>query len=327
MSPRCGALATNKMKVLVFGAGAVGLTLGGFLSKDHEVTLLGRPNNIQAIRQKGLLISGIWGRHLFRKFNLATRPNQLNGKQFDLVLLTVKAYDTINAARLLKAKTGRRRGSAPLILSLQNGLGNVETLHRFFPPSQILAGRVIFGAKIPKPGQVKITVMADPLSIGETSVKKMTARVKAIVRKFQESKIPAVATDDVAAQLWAKVIYNCALNPLASLKNCPYGELMEKKNTRNIMDCVIREIYAVAKKHRVKLVPSTWRKYQKLFYSHLVPATYHHHPSMLQDLERHKPTEIDALNGAVMRLGKKAGVPTPINEFLTALIKEREKER
>jgi 2-dehydropantoate 2-reductase len=310
------------MKILIFGAGAVGLTFGGFLSRHHEVTLLGRAKQMKAIRRHGLTITGIWGRHHFKNFHLAMQVRALAGKKFDLVLFTVKAYDTEAAARQLKKVLKR---PAPVIV-LQNGLGNIETVHRFFSKTQVLAGRVIFGALIPKPGQVKITVIANPTAIGETAVRRETPRVKKVVREFKKAGLPVVSCADVQSVLWAKVIYNCALNPLASILGCHYGFLMEKDETRLVMDEVIQEIYALARKMKVKLNPPSAEKYQKLFYSQLVPRTYNHHPSMLQDLRRGKQTEIDALSGAVARLGAKYGVPVPVNALLAAAIRKKEKE-
>lgn len=309
-------------RVLVFGAGSVGSTFGGFLSDHADVTLLGRKKHLKAISEKGLSISGLWGKFHFERFEFALSEKELAGKVFDLVLLTVKAYDTLSAARALQKIVSPKT----LILSLQNGLGNIETLHRFFPKEQVLGGRVIFGAKNPAPGKIEITVMAEPAAIGETSIKKITSRVKQISQWIHRCGIPAAACEDIESTLWRKVIYNCALNPLCSLLNCHYGYLTEKKSTLNVMNEVIREIYCVAKRCKIKLNPASPKQYQKIFYSKLVPRTYHHHPSMLQDLQKSKRTEIDALCGAIADLGKKKKVSVPVNARLAQMIRDREKE-
>jgi 2-dehydropantoate 2-reductase len=209
-----------------------------------------------------------------------------------------------------------------LVLSLQNGIGNVETLHEFLLPKQVLAGRVITGVEI-KPGKIKITVSADLTRIGETTLKRITGRVKTIARIFSEAGLPTRAVPDVEKYLWAKLAYNSALNPLASLLKVHYGALAESESTRLLMEEMIREVYGVAKKKKVKLDPSTAEGYIRLFYQKLVPRTYAHHPSMLYDLRQGKRTEIDALNGAVVRLGQSLRVPTPFNQLLTELIKNR----
>ncbi|MCM8775281.1 MAG: ketopantoate reductase family protein [Candidatus Omnitrophica bacterium] len=310
------------MKILVFGAGAIGMAFGGFLSRAHDVTLLGRRPHLEAIRRRGLKVSGIWGRRTFRKFHLLSDVRDLVRERpfFDLILVTVKSYDTEEAARSI------RKFSHPkaVVLSLQNGLGNIETLHRYLPRRQVLAGRVIFGVEVRDAAEIKVTVIAQPTALGETASQKITARVKYLAREFSRLQLPTVPTAHIQTLLWAKAAYNCALNPLSSLLGCHYGFLGEHPITRLVMNEVICEIYDVARKARVVLSPKTAKGYQSIFYDKLVPRTYDHHPSMLQDLERGRPTEIDALNGAIVRLGKKFHVPTPVNEYLVYLIHQKE---
>lgn len=324
------------MKILVFGAGAIGSAFGGFLSRQHKVTLLGRPSHLAAIGRRGLEVSGIWGRHTFRRLSIVTNSNvrdrhacplQIsNLLPFDLILVTVKSYDTLHAARAIR----KLLNPGTIVLSLQNGLGNIEALHRYLPKKQVLAGRVIFGVVttgcgIRSGGRICITVSAEPTAIGETCRREITPRVRALARLLAGSGIPAVPCRDIRALLWKKVIYNCALNPLAALLKTYYGFLGDNPVTRTVMEEVVREIYRVAAKARVRLEPGTVRGYLRLFYSKLLPSTYHHHPSMLQDLMRGKPTEIEALSGAVARLGLKYGVETPVNAYLARLIRKVER--
>lgn len=309
----------KRLKILVFGAGAVGMAFGGFLSRHHEVTLLGRARHMEAIRKKGLRVGGIWGRHRFGKMRALSDAGRLvRGKtHFDLVLICVKSYDTEPAARWVKKIAGPKT----IVISLQNGLGNIEKLHRYLDPARVLAGRVIFGVEIFDAGAIQVTVMAHPTAIGETSRPGVTSRVRKIARLFSASGVPAVAAGDIRIFLWAKVIYNCALNPLASLLGSCYGQLAERELTRLMMDEIIREIYRVARCLKVRLHPPSAALYRKLFYAKLVPSTYHHHPSMLQDIRNKKRTEIESLNGEISRAGRRCGVPTPVNDFLANAIR------
>ncbi len=309
------------MKILVFGAGAIGSAFGGFLSQFHDVTLLGRKWHLEKIARGGLQVEGIWGRHRFQSLKLATKASHLFRSKpfFNLILVTVKSFDTPEVARFLQGRIGPKT----LVLSIQNGIGNIDTLKRYLPPKQILAGRVIFGVVI-GPGKIKITVIADKTRIGETTEKRTTERVKFLAEAFSYAGLPTEAVPDVEKYLWAKLIYNCALNPLASLLGVHYGALTEAESTRFLMDEVIREVYRVAKKKKQTLEPSTAEGYRKLFYRRLVPLTYHHLPSMLQDLRRGKPTEIEGLSGAVVRLGKSLRMQTPFNQLLTDAIHSRE---
>ncbi len=322
------------MKILVFGAGAVGLAFGSFLSRRHDVTLYGRKHWLDPVRRKGLFVSGIWGKHHFKQFRIETDLSSLKRKKikFDLILVTVKSFDTVHAARSIRPLMG----SGTLILSLQNGLGNLETLATRLPKKNVLGGRVIFGIELISKGKgrkrathIRITVAAEPTAVGEAFKRGITIRTRRIASEISRCGIPTVPSSDVRGLLWLKAAYNCALNPLASLLECHYGLLGETRETRWIMDKVMEEVYAAAKKARIRLRPVNVKGYQSLFYGKLLPRTYHHHPSMLQDLLRRRPgrpcrTEIDAMNGAIVRLGKKYGVPTPMNQVLTRLMKKRQ---
>ena len=302
------------MKILVYGAGAIGMAFGGFLSRFHEVTLLGRAAHLEAIRRRGLRVQGIWGKHCFRGFRLAdsVRSRAVAAGGFDRILLCVKSYDTEAAAHELK----KIAGPATAVVSLQNGLGNLETLSRFLPRRQLIGGRVIFGVEVPEPGAIRVTVIANPTALGEASCRNMTARVRQMAADFTRAGLPSTACKNIEGVLWAKVVYNAALNPLASLLGCHYGFLGEHPLTRSLMNDVIAEIYAVTKKSGIPMKPETAGAYQKLFYSHLVPSTYDHHPSMLQDLQCGRRTEIEALNGAVVRAAARLRVPVPVNRYL-----------
>lgn len=310
------------MNILVFGAGAVGSTFGGFLSRtEHRVCLYGRPWHLSKVKKRGLRMNGIWGRHLFRAFVLFSDllTLQKSGLRFGLVLLTVKSTDTGKACRELRKICSKDT----VILSLQNGLGNVECLHRHFPKKQVLAGRVIFGAVI-KPGKVTVTVSADDVCVGETYGRRITPRVRSIAGLFSKAGIRTRAVPDIRQYLWGKVLYNCALNPLASLLEVHYGALLENESTRILMGEIVKEIYRVARKQKIRLLEKTPEAYRRLLFRKLIPFTYAHHPSMLQDFLRKRPTEIEALNGAICRMGSSFGVPVPVNFALTELVKAKE---
>jgi 2-dehydropantoate 2-reductase len=309
--------------VLVAGAGALGSVFGGFLrGAGMSVTLLGRSPHADVIARDGLRIDGIWGSHHVGGFDAATAIEQLDGA-FDLVLLPVKAYDTEEVAHAVVpflAENG-------FILSLQNGLGNVEILESVAGARRTLGARVIFGATLPSPGHVRVTVFADPTAIGALHPGRYPRRDEAAQRwaeTISAAGIPAVYTDRLATLLWAKVFYNAALNPLGALLGVHYGALAEHDESRAIMDVVIDEAYAVAAAESVELPWRDAAAYRQEFYDRLVPATYDHRSSMLQDLERGRRTEVDAINGAVWRRGAQRGIATPVNEMLTRLIRLRE---
>ena len=274
------------MKILVFGAGAIGSVIGGFLAKaGEEVFLLGRTQHAEMIKVRGLQITGIWGEHKID--NIPTYSNSAELKEkyedyFDLIILTVKSYDTIAAM----ADIRNIAGISTYILSLQNGLGNLEAIAKVAGEEQVLGGRVIFGAQITSPGVVKVTVSADDILIGRYSQKTPHEDVEKIANAFNIAGLKTRVAEDVQKAIWGKVVYNCALNPLASLLNVTYGELLETVYTKDIIRRIVAEVYAVAEMKGIAIDPPTKDEYLKLLFNKLVPLTSSHHPSMLQDIEK-----------------------------------------
>jgi len=308
-------------RVLVAGCGAIGSVFGGLLRySGHEVTLLGRPWHLDAIASHGLRIDGIWGEHHVSGFHLAEQPSELHSP-FDLVLLCVKAYDTES----MVASIADRVAPAGDVLSLQNGLGNLEALARAFGPARSLGASVLVGARIPRPGCVTVTVQAAPVVFGPLDARATGAmgRARGLADTFRRARIDCRATDSIVSYLWAKVLYNAPLNAVGALLNLHYGALGEDSALRAIMDRVIDEAFAVALAENVPLDWSSAAAYRDYFYGSLLPATFVHRSSMLQDLERGRQTEIDAINGEVWRRGNRLGIATPFNELLTLLISAR----
>lgn len=310
------------MKILVFGAGAIGSVLGGFLAKaGHDVTLLGRAWHLDVVRVQGLAISGLWGEHRVEDLTTATSPDTLTaaGSPFDWVFVCVKAHQTAATASLVAQLLGPRT----LVCAFQNGLGNYEALTQAVAPSRVALGRVIFGVEL-TPGHARVTVCADEVLIGAPDRAFPRESVGALVAALQESGIPARATTTILQVLWAKVLYNCALNGLSTLLEVPYGKLLDSPHARRLMHEIIEEAYRVAAAHQIRLEPSTAEAYRELLFTRLIPDTAAHRSSMLQDVAAGKPTEIEALNGALVRLGQQARVPVPINTLITRLVHAKE---
>ena len=312
-------------KILIAGSGAIGSLFGCLLRKaGYEVTLLGREWHLAAIRLKGLEMDGIWGRHRAEGFKLATEAGNLT-ELYDLILLAVKAYDTEQMTRLL-APYLKPDGIA---ISLQNGLGNVETLAEKLGAGKSLGASILVGAKISEPGRVTVTVQAAPVIIGplDPNVAGSMEKSRLWASLFDQAGIPCEATEKSLAHIWAKVFYNAPLNPLGAILEVHYGALGEEPELRAIMDRIISEAFEVAVKKGVRPLWSSADEFRELFYGKLLPATYNHQSSMLQDLQRGRPTEIHSLNGRIWGYGEQLGIPTPFNETMTRLMLGREKRR
>ncbi len=272
---------------------------------------------MERIRENGLLIKGIWGEHLIDDLNVLTDASRLEAN-FDIVLITVKSYDNDEAGRTVKKLLNWNT----LVIHLQNGLGNAETLLKYIPKDRLITGRVIFGVEI-EPGEVKVTVSADETVLG-TIGDVPSPEIERVAEVFSKAGIPTRTTDDIVKHIWSKVLYSCSLNPLATILEVPYGFLAENAHTKSIMDRVIDEIYEVGGTMGVKFEHETADEYREHFYSRLIPLTAEHHASMLQDMRMGKPTEIEALSGAISRYGESYGVDSPTNTLLADLIKAKE---
>jgi len=313
--------------VLIAGAGAIGSVFAGMLAKSGEaVTMLGRKAHLDRIAREGLELSGLSGEHRVDGMELVDDPRRLE-QAFGLVLCTVKSYDT---ATMADAIAGHVADDC-LVVSVQNGLGNIETLAERLGPARVIGARVIFGAELVDSGKVRVTVFAEPVAVGPTPAINGAAtaglrfRAAALAEGLSRCGIPTRACADIMPVLWAKLLYNAALNPLGALLGLHYGALGDDPDLRAIMDDTIEEAFAVAQRANVTLPFPDAASYRQFFYQKLLPRTLNHRPSMLYDLERRGRTEIGALNGKLVELGERLGVETPNNRMLTRLIHARER--
>ncbi len=311
------------MKVLIFGAGALGQALGCLLAADgHSVDLLIRPRYIEAIVKNGLKVTGIYGDYTAPKEHLGLISDfqEINGAEYDFILITTKTYDTSGAI----ADIATLKACRCPVVSMQNGCGNLEQLEARFGDDRSLAARVITGFEIRSPGKVAITVSADAVHVGGCVSGRIPEAALVLAKAIDHAGLPCVAVEDIHKSLYAKLLYNCALNPLGAILGVHYGLLSESSETKVVMDQVIDETYAVITALGGQTPWKDSEAYRQVFYKELIPLTYNHRPSMLQDIENGKPTEVDALVGFVAEKGRKVGVPTPICDLLASLVRFKE---
>lgn len=309
------------MRLLIMGAGAMGSVIGGFMAKaGHDVCLAGRELHMSAIGKAGLAISGIWGEHAVHTLSVATSPQAFGDRPFDWVFITVKAFQTKEAV----AQVAPLVGPETLVCSYQNGLGNAEAVAKVFGWERTVGARAIFGAEVTEPGKVRVTVIANPTALGTYDAAPPEERVREMASLMDAAGVPTVFTDRIATVLWAKVAYNCALNPLSALLDVPYGRLLDTEHTRGMMEDIIAEFYAVAQAMQVPLEPASAQEYISLLFDKLIPPTAAHYASMRADLRNGHRTEIDALNGAICQYGQQHGISTPVNAFLTTMVHAHE---
>lgn len=312
------------MKIMVFGLGALGTVYSCLLkNQGHEVSGLDLAMVASAVRDKGVKVSGIWGQHEARLDRILTDPEEMAGMDFDLLILTVKSYET----GTVMERIARFICPRAYIMLAQNGYGNFEAAAQWIPAERLILGRIIFGAETTGLGESKVTVIADDVVIGSPANLIASQVLEDFSRVFTSAGIPTRFSPEVMKFVWAKIIYNSALNPLGAILEVPYGKLAENPNTRTVMDNIITEIFAVLKAHGQDTPWPDAKAYQEAFYGQMVPSTALHHASMLQDIQRGRKTEIEALNGAVVSLGKKYGIAAPVNEVIVSILKAKEEMR
>jgi len=309
------------MKVLVFGLGALGTVYSCLLKKEgHQVYGVDMPPTVKAIREQGVKVSGIWGEHAARLDEVVSDINELGTGGFDLIILTVKAFDTALAA----GKISPIISPHTRVMLAQNGYGNYQAALDSIPAQQLIVGRLIFGSETKAPGVAKVTVIADDVILGSPDGLIDYSWLEELSALFSAAGIPTRASDRIMQFVWGKIIYNSALNPLGAILEVAYGRLAEMEHTRHLMDSIIEEIFALLSAMGQEVLWKDAAEYKAAFYSQMIPTTAEHHASMLQDIQRGRRTEIDALNGAVVELGRQFQVDTPVNAVITALLKSKE---
>jgi 2-dehydropantoate 2-reductase len=290
------------------GAGAVGCYFGGMLARDgHQVTLVGRPQHVQAVAREGLRMeTKTFDEHV--RLDATTEASA--AQDADLVLFCVKSTDTENAGRQLQPWLR----DDTLVLCLQNGVDNAERLRAVLPRQEVAAAVVYVATEMAGPGHLKHH------GRGELVIEPSGASER-VAQALAEAGVPTEISPNVRGALWLKLILNCAYNAVSAIAQRPYGENVASEGIWEVMRDVVDECVAVARADGVQLPADPHLATRKLVET--MPTQY---SSTAQDLARRKPTEIDYLNGYVVRRGQALGVPTPANRVLWALVKLIEKK-
>lgn len=296
------------MRFAVMGAGAVGCYFGGLLARaGHDVTFIGRPDHVAAIAAHGLLLET----KAFKAYVPARAASDVAAiENPDVVLFCVKSADTEAAGRALAPRLEPRTA----VLSLQNGVDNAERLAAVID-REVIAAVVYVGTEMAGPGHVLHHGRGE-LAIGAS------AHSEALARTLSAAAIPTSVAPDIAAVLWSKLIINCAYNAISAVANLPYGEMVRVDGAAEFMTGVVRECTEVANACGVALPGDVVAK--TLSVAATMPGQY---SSTAQDLKRGKPTEIDFLNGYVVRKGAEFGIATPMNRALQVMVRLAERSR
>lgn len=301
-------MAHAPCKIAVFGAGAVGSYFGGMLARAGlPVVLIGRDPHVRTIRGKGLEIESVHFHELVR-VEAATEPEAVRGAEF--VLVCVKTYDTESAARALAPHLD----SGAICMSLQNGVGNAETVEQITGRTCV-PSVVYVAAALEAPGKVVHRARGD-LILGHRDAA-VRAKLQEIAELFARAGVPCRVSETIDGELWMKLILNVAGNAVTALSRASFRQVAEHPLTREIVAEAARETMRVAEAAGVRLPVADPIAMGLELARTLGDAT----SSMAQDIAQGKRTEVDAFNGYGVRRGRELGVPTPVNATLYALVK------
>ena len=264
----------------------------------HTVTMIGRPVHVDAFRKSGLHFEGLkFDEHV--PVEASTDAAAVRGAR--LVLFCVKSTDTGQAA----AQIAPHLDANAIVVNLQNGVDNTERIQEKISQT-VVPACVYVATEMAGPGHLKHHGRGD-LVIGPN---------EQVRDWFESAGVPAVISDNIVGELWAKLVVNCAYNAVSAITQLPYGKMIEGPGVRETMRAVVEETLAVARASGVVMAPDMLARTLKI--AEAMPTQY---SSTAQDLARGKPTEIDHLNGYVVRRGAALGISTPANQVLHALVK------
>jgi 2-dehydropantoate 2-reductase len=304
--------ATQSLRVLVAGAGAIGQWLGlRLLQTGQDVTLLARPAHVEALARDGLRITGLTSAH--GHVPAVSSLADVRGP-FDLVLLTCKAHQTAalgEAVAPLVAADGT-------LCTLQNGLGNVEKLRRFLPRDRLAVALTSHGVTVERPGHLRHAGTGATL-VGP-ALGGPDAAAQRVYRAFVQAGLDPEWHDAMRGPVWRKAIVNAGINPVGALYGVKNGEILKRADLRKLCLGLVRESVGLARVARVPLPAGDLEQLTLL----TLEKTANNKCSMLQDVEARRPTEVEQITGRFVRLGEKLLASMPLSDSVYGRLKDLE---
>ena len=299
------------MDITVVGAGAMGGSYGGLLAAaGNRVRLIDTwQDHVDAINRDGLRVDGAHGEHRLR-LPAATQPDA--NETADIVLLFTDTNGTADAARTIAGILS----ADGFVITSQNGIGNVETLRDILGEARVVGGSSMCSAATIGPGHVSLTHLG-PTSVGEVGGGS-SDRVDAFLAALEDAGFPSKPAPDIMAEIWQKFVVNCSANAVAAVTGLRSGEFVDVPDLMDYRVRVVEEVMAVLEAKGITLPDP------ELIKRICSGGRRMNRPSMLQHVRMGRKTEIDTLNGALVREAKALGIPVPYNEALVALLRGRE---
>lgn len=302
------------MKIGIIGTGAVGGYFGAKLFKTgFEIVFIGTKKSTETIKETGFFIKSPDGDIEIKEPNISSSYKSI--EDCDLILVCTKAYNTKEIAEGIKDFLG----SKAIVLSLQNGVENEEILSSVLGKEKIIPASIYLSAAAEKPGLIN-HAGSGRIILGEFS-KEETERIKKIKEIFDKANIPTKISPNLFHDMWKKLIVNSAYNGMTAVIGTPLTKINEVTEAKQLYFDILKEGQNVAKAEGIEISDS---EVEKLFSMLEQPVFINFKSSTLQDFEKRKPLEIDAIQGSLIKIGQKHNIKTPLNKTIYALLKLKE---
>ena len=320
------------MRVAIYGAGSLGTILGAFISKAGvPVELINRNKaHIEALKIKGAQVVGTMQ---FCQPVIAYTPDEMSG-QYDILFLMTKQQHNAEVVQMLK----NYLAADGVLVTFQNGLPEMQ-IAEVLGEERVLGSTVAWGATLQSPGVCELTSEPDALSFSLGAISDKRSKHFTKVKELLELMGTVDVEENFLGTRWSKLLINASFSGMSAVLGCTFGEAAGPKDSRKVVQAIIKECIDVCQKGGIRIEPVQGKDIVKLlnytnplkkaFSFFIIPIAIRKHAklkaSMLQDLEKGKLTEVDAINGAVSEYGRKVGFPTPVNDKVVEIIHMIEK--
>lgn len=315
------------MRIAIYGAGSLGTILGAYINKGGvPVELINRNKaHVEALQKKGAQVVGTVQ---FTQTVIAYSPEEMSG-QYDIFFLMTKQQQNAEVVQMLK----KYLASDGVLVTFQNGLPEVG-IADILGEERVLGCTVAWGATMKEPGMCELTSEPDALSFSLGAISEKKSKHFAKVKELLEMMGTVDVEENFLGTRWSKLLINSAFSGMSAVLGCTFGEAAKPRESRRIVQALIKECIDVCKVGGIRIEPVQGKDIVKLldytnplkraFSFFIIPIAIRKHAklkaSMLQDLEKGKLTEVDAINGAVSDYGRKVGCPTPMNDRVVEII-------
>jgi 2-dehydropantoate 2-reductase len=320
------------MRVAIYGAGSLGTILGAFISKAGvPVELINRNKaHVEALKTQGAQVVGTMQ---FCQPVIAYTPDEMSG-EYDILFLMTKQQHNAEVVQMLK----NYLAADGVLVTFQNGLPEMQ-IAEVLGEERVLGSTVAWGATLQSPGVCELTSEPDALSFSLGAISEKKSKHFAKVKELLELMGTVDVEENFLGTRWSKLLINASFSGMSAVLGCTFGEAAGPKESRKVVQAIIKECIDVCQKGGIRIEPVQGKDIVKLLnYTHplkkafsffIIPIAIRKHAklkaSMLQDLEKGKLTEVDAINGAVSEYGRKVGFPTPVNDKVVEIIHKIEK--